>query len=129
MTLRLEDDDERISNLAKLFFHELSKKGIAYNINEFFIHPHIFFTTWTGFCSYKFLILIPLSTGANPIYNLLPDILGKLCNQNLPRESFCNIMQFLIGSIKRVCKFNWENLTNIFLKLTTYYVLSKNYAK
>ncbi|TYK25536.1 condensin complex subunit 1 [Cucumis melo var. makuwa] len=65
MTLRLEDDDERISNLAKLFFHELSKKG------------------------------------ANPIYNLLPDILGKLCNQNLPRESFCNIMQFLIGSIKR----------------------------
>ncbi|KAG7017649.1 Condensin complex subunit 1 [Cucurbita argyrosperma subsp. argyrosperma] len=65
MTLRLEDDDERISNLAKLFFHELSKKG------------------------------------ANPIYNLLPDILGKLSNQNLPRESFCNIMQFLIGSIKK----------------------------
>ncbi|CAK9322761.1 unnamed protein product [Citrullus colocynthis] len=65
MTLRLEDEDERISNLAKLFFHELSKKG------------------------------------ANPIYNLLPDILGKLCNQNLQRQSFCNIMQFLIGSIKR----------------------------
>ncbi|XP_022158546.1 condensin complex subunit 1 [Momordica charantia] len=65
MTLRLEDEDERISNLAKLFFHELSKKG------------------------------------ANPIYNLLPDILGKLSNQNLQRESFCNIMQFLIGSIKR----------------------------
>lgn len=112
MTLRLEDEDERISNLAKLFFHELSKKGIA----------HIFFTKWTGFCSYEFLILIPFSTGANPIYNLLPDILGKLCNQNLQRESFCNIMQFLIGSIKRVWNFNWGNLTNIFLKLTTYYV-------
>ncbi|KAL8142982.1 hypothetical protein V2J09_016014 [Rumex salicifolius] len=65
MAMRLEDEDERISNLAKLFFTELSKKG------------------------------------NNPIYNLLPDILGKLFNQNLKRESFCNIMQFLIGSIKK----------------------------
>ncbi|KAK3009796.1 hypothetical protein RJ639_015159, partial [Escallonia herrerae] len=65
MAMRLEDEDERISNLAKLFFHELSKKG------------------------------------SNPIYNLLPDILGKLSNQNLKRESFCNIMQFLICSIKK----------------------------
>ncbi|GAV59130.1 LOW QUALITY PROTEIN: Cnd1 domain-containing protein/Cnd1_N domain-containing protein [Cephalotus follicularis] len=65
MALRVEDDDERISNLAKLFFHELSKKG------------------------------------SNPIYNLLPDILGKLANQNLKKESFCNIIQFLIGSIKK----------------------------
>ncbi|KAK6941728.1 Condensin complex subunit 1, N-terminal [Dillenia turbinata] len=39
--------------------------------------------------------------GSNPIYNLLPDILGKLSQQNLRRESFCNIMQFLIGSIKK----------------------------
>ncbi|XP_024017781.1 condensin complex subunit 1 [Morus notabilis] len=65
MAVRLEDDEERISNLARLFFHELSKKG------------------------------------SNPVYNLLPDILGKLSNQNLQRESFCNIMQFLIGSIKK----------------------------
>ncbi|KAL5743754.1 hypothetical protein ACOSQ2_026870 [Xanthoceras sorbifolium] len=65
MAIRVEDDNERISNLAKLFFHELSKKG------------------------------------SNPIYNLLPDILGKLSNQNLKRESFCNIMQLLIGSIKK----------------------------
>ncbi|PON31588.1 Condensin subunit [Parasponia andersonii] len=65
MAIRLEDEDERISNLARLFFHELSKKG------------------------------------NNPVYNLLPDMLGKLSNQNLKRESFCNIMQFLIGSIKR----------------------------
>ncbi|KAI7998661.1 Condensin complex subunit 1 [Camellia lanceoleosa] len=65
MAMCLEDEDERISNLAKLFFHELSKKG------------------------------------NNPIYNLLPDILGKLSNENLKRESFCNIMQFLIGSIKK----------------------------
>lgn len=65
MAIRLEDEDERISNLAKLFFHELSKKG------------------------------------SNPVYNLLPDILGKLSNQNLTRESFCNIMQYLIGSIKK----------------------------
>ncbi|KAL0383464.1 UNVERIFIED_CONTAM: Condensin complex subunit [Sesamum calycinum] len=65
MAMRLEDEDERISNLARLFFHELSKKG------------------------------------NNPIYNLLPDILGKLSCQNLTGESFCNIMQFLIGSIKK----------------------------
>ncbi|KAF7819108.1 condensin complex subunit 1 [Senna tora] len=65
MAIRLEDEDERISSLAKLFFHELSKKG------------------------------------NNPIYNLLPDILSKLSNQNLTQDSFCNIMQFLIASIKK----------------------------
>ncbi|KHG09428.1 Condensin complex subunit 1 [Gossypium arboreum] len=65
MAVRVEDKDERISNLAKLFFHELSKKG------------------------------------SNPIYNLLPDILGKLSTQDLQKVSFCNIMQFLIGSIKK----------------------------
>lgn len=27
MVLRLEDEDERIQNLVKLFFHELSNKG------------------------------------------------------------------------------------------------------
>ena len=27
MAIRVEDEDERISSLAKLFFHELSKKG------------------------------------------------------------------------------------------------------
>ncbi|KAJ9548071.1 hypothetical protein OSB04_020614 [Centaurea solstitialis] len=65
MAMRLEDENERICNLAKLFFNELSKKG------------------------------------NNPIYNLLPDILGKLANQDLKKESFFNIMQFLIGSIKK----------------------------
>ncbi|XP_061360849.1 condensin-1 complex subunit CAP-D2 [Gastrolobium bilobum] len=65
MAVRLEDEDERISNLAKLFFLELSKKG------------------------------------NNPIYNLLPDILSKLSKQNLSKDSFCNIMQFLIASIKK----------------------------
>ncbi|CAL5071363.1 unnamed protein product [Urochloa decumbens] len=65
MAVRIEDEDERISSLAKLFFHELSKKG------------------------------------SNPIYNLLPDILGRLCNQHLKDETFCNIMQFLISSIKK----------------------------
>lgn len=28
MAVRIEDKDERISSLAKLFFHELSKKGV-----------------------------------------------------------------------------------------------------
>ncbi|KAF6145392.1 hypothetical protein GIB67_034162 [Kingdonia uniflora] len=65
MAVRVEDEEERISSLAKLFFHELSKKG------------------------------------SNPIYNLLPDILGRLSNQNLKKEVFSNIMQFLISSIKK----------------------------
>ncbi|XP_062190372.1 condensin-1 complex subunit CAP-D2-like [Phragmites australis] len=65
MAVRIEDEDERISSLSKLFFHELSKKG------------------------------------SNPIYNLLPDILGRLCNQHLKEETFCNIMHFLISSIKK----------------------------
>ncbi|KAF9591629.1 hypothetical protein IFM89_005210 [Coptis chinensis] len=65
MAVRLEDEDERISSLAKLFFHESSKRG------------------------------------SNRIYNLLPDILSRLSNQNLKEEVFCNIMQFLIGSIKK----------------------------
>ncbi|CAL0299316.1 unnamed protein product [Lupinus luteus] len=65
MAIRLEDEDERISNLAKLFFLELSKKG------------------------------------NNPVYNLLPDILSKLSKQKLSKDSFCNIMQFLIASIKK----------------------------
>lgn len=45
--------------------------------------------------------------GSNPIYNLLPDILGRLSNQNLKEESFRNIMQFLIGSIKKVWPTYW----------------------
>jgi condensin complex subunit 1 len=65
MALRLEDEDLRISNLVKLFFHELSKKG------------------------------------NNPVYNLLPDILSRLSRQNISQEMFCNIMQVLIGSIKK----------------------------
>ncbi|KAG0453440.1 hypothetical protein HPP92_024744 [Vanilla planifolia] len=39
--------------------------------------------------------------GNNPIYSLLPDILGKLSNQNLQEEVFCEIMQFLINFIKK----------------------------
>ncbi|XP_028550454.1 condensin complex subunit 1 [Dendrobium catenatum] len=65
MAVRIEDKDERISSLAKLFFHELSKKG------------------------------------NNPIYSLLPDILGRLSSQNLEEGVFYNIMQFLITSIKK----------------------------
>jgi condensin complex subunit 1 len=29
MAVRIEDEDKRISSLAKLFFHELSKKGMS----------------------------------------------------------------------------------------------------
>uniref|UniRef100_A0A2N9FEF9 Condensin-1 complex subunit CAP-D2 n=1 Tax=Fagus sylvatica TaxID=28930 RepID=A0A2N9FEF9_FAGSY len=97
LAIRLEDEDERISNLAKLFFHELSKKG------------------------------------SNPIYNLLPDILGKLSIQNLKRESFCNIMQFLIGSIKKDKQMETlvEKLCNRFSGVTegTFHLLSKKFAK
>ncbi|XP_022746480.1 condensin complex subunit 1 [Durio zibethinus] len=84
MAVRIEDHDERISNLAKLFFHELSKKG------------------------------------SNPIYNLLPDILGKLSTQDLQKGSFCNIMQFLIGSIKKEKQMESlvEKLCNRFIGVT-----------
>jgi hypothetical protein len=47
-------------------------------------------------------ISLVASEGSNPIYNLLPDILGRLCNQHLKEDTFCNIMQFLITSIKKV---------------------------
>lgn len=36
MAVRLEDEDERISNLAKLFFIELSKKGFYLYYNFLF---------------------------------------------------------------------------------------------
>ncbi|KAF3778480.1 Condensin complex subunit 1 [Nymphaea thermarum] len=65
MAVRLEDVDDRISNLAKFFFHELSKKG------------------------------------SNPVYNFLPDILSRLSNQNFAEQTFCSIVQFLIGLIKK----------------------------
>lgn len=40
--------------------------------------------------------------GNNPIYNLLPDILSRLSSmKDLPQETFNNIMQFLISSIKK----------------------------
>ncbi|XP_038718935.1 condensin complex subunit 1 isoform X2 [Tripterygium wilfordii] len=84
MAVRLEDEDDRISNLARLFFHELSKKG------------------------------------SNPIYNLLPDILGKLSNQDLKWDNFCSIMQFLIGSIKKDKQMEAlvEKLCNRFIAVT-----------
>jgi hypothetical protein len=37
MALRLEDEDERIANQVKLFFHELSKKGMSYTTKNFFL--------------------------------------------------------------------------------------------
>ncbi|XP_049933825.1 condensin-1 complex subunit CAP-D2-like [Nymphaea colorata] len=65
MAVQLEDVDDRISNSAKFFFHELSKKG------------------------------------SNPVYNFLPDILSRLSNQNFAEQTFCSIVQFLIGLIKK----------------------------
>lgn len=95
MAMRLEDEDERISNLAKLFFHELSKKG---NLS---LPCFIYFVI--SYSAAYMASSILTHTGSNPIYNLLPDMLGKLSNHNMERESFCSIMQFLIGSIKKVC--------------------------
>jgi len=34
MAVRIEDEDERISSLAKLFFHELSKKGMTTSVSN-----------------------------------------------------------------------------------------------
>lgn len=97
MAIRLEDKDGRISSLAKLFFHELSKKGAFY----FIIFTNQSSLSWfydLGEMIFLFIVLL----GNNPVYNLLPDILGRLSNQNLNNEAFCNIMHFLINSIKKV---------------------------
>lgn len=86
------------------------------------IHP---LTFYSGIIIFVFVLLSLLlmdellfhtNTGSNPIYNLLPDILGKLSNQNLKRESFCNVMQFLIGSIKKV-----KLTTQFLLQLSVFY--------
>lgn len=71
-----------------LFSREVS--AIILDI-AFLILEKVFNTQYSG-----------ISTGNNPIYNLLPDILSKLSKQNLSNDSFCNIMQFLIASIKKV---------------------------
>lgn len=92
MTMRIEDEDERIASLAKLFFNELSKKGSILMICELAnrwkhdVHSDLYF----------------VHAGSNPIYNLLPDILSSLSNQNISEDAFNNIMQFLINSIKKV---------------------------
>lgn len=66
IVLCLEDPDPRISDLAKMFFQELSKRS------------------------------------NNPIYNLMPDIIGNLSNMELPaKDTFRRVMAFLLGFIKR----------------------------
>lgn len=41
MAVRLEDEDDRISNLAKLFFHELSKKGEPFTYSTFILNGSV----------------------------------------------------------------------------------------
>ncbi|OQR85904.1 condensin complex subunit, partial [Thraustotheca clavata] len=65
IALCLVDEEVRIKNLAKLFFHELSKRG------------------------------------NNPIYNMLPDTIGRLSTSDLPEASFRDIMKFLMGFIQK----------------------------
>lgn len=64
MAMRLEDDDDRISGLAKLFFHELSKKGGARHfisfvgfVGVFVMTPFIFLQGIIQFIIY-FLIFL-----------------------------------------------------------------------
>lgn len=104
------------------FFTSCLRKVFFVTSSKLFINGYILFTARIGFFSYQIFVSISLQTGANPIYNLLPDILGKLSNQNLQRESFCNIMQFLIGSIKRVMGVESDESRLKFLKLITYHV-------
>ncbi|CAK4078704.1 unnamed protein product [Aphanomyces euteiches] len=66
IALSLVDEDKRICDLAKLFFHELSKRG------------------------------------NNPIYNMLPDTIGRLStSSNLSKKSFQEITKFLLGFIQK----------------------------
>ncbi|RLN99839.1 hypothetical protein DYB28_000540 [Aphanomyces astaci] len=66
IALSLVDEDKRICELAKLFFHELSKRG------------------------------------NNPIYNMLPDTIGRLSTSaTLSKKSFQEITKFLLGFIHK----------------------------
>lgn len=86
---------------------------------------------WLLSCLVSFFFLVKwtmffpiMPTGSNPIYNLLPDILGKLSIRNLKRESFCNIMQFLIASIKKVLHcLTRLNCQAFFIMMTRCYLL------
>lgn len=62
MAVRLEDEDTRISSLAKLFFHELSKKGFPPVLLIFFIYTskfkfHVAIMYWGP---YMFMIALTL---------------------------------------------------------------------
>ncbi|OQR87131.1 condensin complex subunit [Achlya hypogyna] len=65
IALCLVDDESRIKDLAKLFFHELSKRGNS------------------------------------PIYNMLPDTIGRLSTSDLPKDQFREITKFLIGFVQK----------------------------
>ncbi|ETW09741.1 hypothetical protein, variant 1 [Aphanomyces invadans] len=66
IALSLVDEDKRICELAKLFFHELSKRG------------------------------------NNPIYNMLPDTIGRLSTSTtLSKKSFQEITKYLLGFIQK----------------------------
>jgi len=65
IALCLEEDDQRIRDLARLLFFELSKRS------------------------------------NNPIYNLLPDIISRLSQKDIPKETFRKIMSLMLGLIKK----------------------------
>lgn len=65
IALCLQDEEIRIRDMARLVFHELSKRS------------------------------------NNPIYNLLPDIVSRLSQMNIPKDSFRSILSFLLGFIKK----------------------------
>ncbi len=66
IALCIQDEEEHIRRLVKVFFHELSKRS------------------------------------QSPIYNLLPDIVGRLShNEKLSQESFKQIMSFLLSFVRK----------------------------
>lgn len=65
IALCLEDKESKIRDMARLLFHELSKRS------------------------------------NNPIYNLLPDIISRLSQNDTPKEVFRKIMSRLLGLIKK----------------------------
>ena len=68
IALRLEDDDQRVQDLARLFFSELAKRG------------------------------------TNPIYNLLPDVLGGLSREDasvLGPARFRAVAKYLLAFVEK----------------------------
>lgn len=82
MAICLEDNEQRIADMAHLFFYELSQKGTRKTTPA----------RANFFCSQ-----------GNALYNILPDAIGKLStNPRVTADTFDSIMKYLFSFIQKV---------------------------